>query len=742
MMLPTARICMVLSVMTALFIFLGCSEDVLFGPGVENERPTIRLTNGPLEGDTTKYQVTFYWIGSDYDGTVEYYELIMVSGNPLGFDPADTTGPDKWTKTTRTDTIFLVKADKYDSTITINNNPYGKHSRTHTLFIRAVDDQGMRSIPAYRSFTAFTLAPFAVIEFPRITRPGQAQFLNPVVTFEWIGKDPIDSPWNYQEVDSIRYMVGEHTVLTIDELNQYPEKFENRWSPWIWYNEPNDSGKQTILGDDEVFRLNRIYFFAIQAKDEAGAVTSVFDYRFNVFPFMPLSHSGPRLRIYSTYFGRFEFIGTNYSPAKVKIMPGFPLKFVWEGDASYYGGYIATYRYGWDVEDLSLPEDWDVYASPDHTGTPEKKFYMGVHTLYIEAIDNFGTKTLAQIEVSIFPLAMDRTLLWVDDFPSGEFPQKDYAMPTEKAHDEFWLDICSRADGFEPDRDVFDCEFSAFSPDVEYIFRYKNIIWTFMDELRVIVWDDVVRFTQESIVGTDLDITYNYLLTYMKAGGHLWTLGLSHRAGGLAAVVPTGVKQFPLNLRCELRGTTTGCPDTLGTQCMAYRDYCVSILDKANAVIRRDQYLPYRDVLRDAMSYGTLDASDPITASHPDLPERLELWSKITESGRYFDPAERGFHYIEVYNPEYWMAHTYSTTQSCFHPIYRIRARNTNSPLNNTVVAFWTTKHAHVVAEAPGTIAAPSVHFGLPLWFFNRAQVNAIADAIFEEWQIRKTETK
>jgi hypothetical protein len=75
--------------------------------------------------------------------------------------------------------------------------------------------------------------------------------------------------------------------------------------------------------------------------------------------------------------------------------------------------------------------------------------------------------------------------------------------------------------------------------------------------------------------------------------------------------------------------------------------------------------------------------------------------------------------------------------QPCFHPMYRMRTRNVAvSAVNNATVAFWTTKYANVIAKVPGAVAAPSVQFGLPLWFFNRAQVDSIADVIFTEWQI------
>jgi hypothetical protein len=68
--------------------------------------------------------------------------------------------------------------------------------------------------------------------------------------------------------------------------------------------------------------------------------------------------------------------------------------------------------------------------------------------------------------------------------------------------------------------------------------------------------------------------------------------------------------------------------------------------------------------------------------------------------------------------------------------MYRMRARSATSAVEGATVAFWTTKYAGVVAHVPGAVAAPSVQFGLPLWFFNRAQTDSIADVIFQEWQI------
>jgi hypothetical protein len=71
--------------------------------------------------------------------------------------------------------------------------------------------------------------------------------------------------------------------------------------------------------------------------------------------------------------------------------------------------------------------------------------------------------------------------------------------------------------------------------------------------------------------------------------------------------------------------------------------------------------------------------------------------------------------------------------------MYLMRARNVLSPVNNTAIALWVTKYAGVVpdVELGVAVAAPSVHLGFELWFFNRTQVNALIDQIFEKWGIR-----
>jgi len=524
----------------------------------------------------------------------------------------------------------------------------------------------------------------------------------------------------------------------VNELNQNPAKFEDQWTPWRSCHAPGDSGTSTVIGDDELLSRTNTYVFAVQAKDEAGAVTTIFDTKLNARVFAILIGVGPLLKVSEPYLGSYSYIGDNNRPEAFKLPADFSLNFRWKADASSYGGVISSYRYGWDVMDLSDPNDWDVQPSPFITSAPPATFTSGVHTLFIEAMDNNGISTIAQMEVMTFPLRMDRPLFWVDDFYSTDFYQTNYAFPTESEHDAFWLNICSRAEGFSPGVDVYETvKRNYLPPDIETLWRYKNVIWTFSSDDRINAWDDMVRFIPESRIGQYSKLWFNFLSFYMASGGHVWTEGKSDKQGGLSAVLLPNQQTLPRNLRCEIAGVGTGCDgDTSGVFSMAYKDYCVTVLDKVGATARVDDRMPVRRIEWDALNYGYRDPTDPVTARYAGLPSRLALWETVTKPGNFFDPLVQGFPFVEFYNPGYWMIVNGLKPQSCFHPMYRMRTRNVLSHVNNVTIAFWTTKYADVEPRTGGGVAAPSVHFGLPLWYFNRAQVDSIADVIFKTWDI------
>jgi hypothetical protein len=407
---------------------------------------------------------------------------------------------------------------------------------------------------------------------------------------------------------------------------------------------------------------------------------------------------------------------------------------------SDYGGTIAGYRYAWDVPDALA---WDDPFEAGLTAASEVAFFAGVHTLYVEAKDIAGNRTLARVTVNVVPFPMDRSLLFVDDYYSASVQPSDYSNPSESSHDQFWLRNCSRAAGFDPARDVYDAAQNQLKfPALDLLGRYKNVIWAYSSEINV--WSTVVPFTPESQVGKAGKHPVNYLSMFLLKGGHLWTLGQGQRSAGLAASLPVAARSFPMNLACEITGNRDDCGgDRSGVHSMPYRDYCVTMLDKIDGIFRTGSGMP--DRIRnhyDCMSFALRDDTDPLTAAHPGLPPRIDLWTEVTKPGRYFNPEDSlgpgGFTYVEVYDPGYWIARTAARSQLCFHPIYSMRAKSEYSALNDCAVAVWVTKYENVVPEvSAGTgVPAASFHFGFPLWFFRRSAVDSIVTVVFDEWGI------
>ncbi len=524
----------------------------------------------------------------------------------------------------------------------------------------------------------------------------------------------------------------------LDDLNRNPWRYQDRWSSWIPYHAPGDSGRSTIIGDDEEVELLKYHIFAVQARGEENTITREFREGFNARKFIVAQPSGPELIMMDPGLAGFKFLGEGLSPAEVEIPPGYPLNFRWQADASSYGGGIRGFRYGWDITGL---ESWEAPFSGEAESIPETAFYSGVHTLTVEVSDLQGNITRGIIHFTVVPFPMTRNLLWVDDFYSVSFPIEDYSHPPEYRHDQFWLDICSRALGFDPSLDVFDCDEHRAPPDLRTMGNYKNIIWTYSSSCDY--WSELVHFIPGDKISQQSPGTINYLPSYLTMGGHLWTLGRSERRGGLASVIDPGNMIFPFNLECEINGINPdGRCDRGGVKSMAYRDYCVTVIDKVKGRFRPDDMPERRLDHYDVMEYAYRDNSLPRNSSCPGMPRRLKLWSEVTAPGRFFDPdsssSPGGFTYVELYDPEYWMQRKGLISQACFTPLYRMKAKNDTSAVDHSTAAIWLTRYDHVVpsvASGPA-VAAPSFHFGFPLWFFNRSEVDSLADAIFGRWQI------
>ncbi|MBN1164559.1 MAG: hypothetical protein JXB45_08270 [Candidatus Krumholzibacteriota bacterium] len=737
---------LIICVVSLAVILTGCAETIFTGTPDSNRAPEVWLTSGPVEHDTTGYQVHFYWSGWDPDGEIDYFEFTICDGgdDPIGFSPADTANRDNWFTTTGHDSVFRVAADENPRRVKEGTATYVRYDKTHTFFLRAVDLQGKKSVVVTRSFTAWTIAPTVLIERPARSATGSYQY-STKVSFGWTASDPIDALSNLQDPDSIRYLHLEidNEVTNVDkviaDMNANPMDYEELWCPWIFYRAPGDSGRATMLGDDEILKSGSSYIFAVQAKDEAGAVTAIFNKTTNVRYFQSSVNAGPMLTIEEPYLGFFKFQATNFNPVLKELPPGVELNFSWKADAQSYGAEIVGFRYGWDVLDVNNPSDWAVPYGPNRT-SPPKTLYAGTHTFMVEALDNSLVVTRGTIVVEIVPFSMERNLLWVDDFyaPADPLPLKN--MPSEGEHDEFWIGICEKADGFFPERDVYDgANYSSDDPPpIRVIAKYKNIIWTYNEHTNR-MWAALIMFTPEDAAATSAERVINYLPLFLAKGGHLLSCGnvsVGPEGGGLYDAFPTKVL-LPAVFKNDMReGSTT---DTSGVNSMPYRDYCVSVVDRVTGIFHSGEGIPTRwQAVRDAMRWAQKDANDNY---FPNWPQRLELWSEITAPGMFYDPAVRGFLQVEVYDPQYWLIFKLIyVSQQCFHPIYRIITRSTLSPLNEEANALILTKYEHIKPEVKEGLskAAKSFHFGFELWYFNKQSVDIITDDILNEWGILK----
>jgi hypothetical protein len=189
-----------------------------------------------------------------------------------------------------------------------------------------------------------------------------------------------------------------------------------------------------------------------------------------------------------------------------------------------------------------------------------------------------------------------------------------------------------------------------------------------------------------------------------------------------------------------------GCEgDTSGANCMPYKDFCITVIDKVKGMFRSDEEMPFRRAATyDVMSPCMVKTNDAWNDSVPGMPDSLTLWSECTKTGRFYARTGTlgGFDQLEIYDPQYWLTTTGTSSQGCFHPLYRMKAYNALSCLHNQAVAVWVTKYATIVPEVEtGTpVAASSLHLGFELWYMNRTKGTAVINTLFREWGILATE--
>jgi hypothetical protein len=750
----------------------GCADDQFVGPGKGNEPPQVWLSAAPPEGTVSNYTLHLFWGGWDPDGDIACYEYVITNNENDVFEPADTSGAGKWHRVNSNDSTFTFTADvlQDSSAIEPENLMPLEYRRSHTFFIRAVDDRGTASVrPAYRTFTSRTLSPIVDIIVPTTTGYNPAT-ISPITTFKWTAKDFVATSSEIQDPDSVRWILVSATRfqkswdLAIDYVRKNPHAPE--WSPWRYYRAPADSGRSCTIGPIDFGP----YVFGVQVKDEAGAVCPIFDEfrnirRVSVSP----RRTGPLLTVYNRYMGTMVTMSPSEDPRIIDLPANVPMSFRFTANASSYGGTVSGYRYGWDIQDLKDPTQWEVDYTPfvnftngvPTSNVPARTWQFDSHTLYVEVIDNSGYTSRIAVTVNIVPFTFRKSVLVIDDYDdvgSAGFAPSNGAAPNDEEHDAFWEEMLADVRDFDPVVDMVEVQTDL---PIHLIADYRSIIWdafcSYNLKPGISLLPEIIRFTSSDATlggGAMGKVKPNILALYQAAGGHFLLCGEQP----LTAVVNRdafgdGVRTgcYPLIFRYELTGDQKSPyeesdPGVLGVgeESFGYDECCVNVLDLSsisNAKLTRKppaQTCYVSTVRVHNQRTEGLRWTIPMDAGgFPTLELRLET----AGPGKSYAPENRGL-VNDIYNPPYFqsLCDHYAEIlpqRPCIQYIYGHGCLNGSSAIYGAPVGFWTLTYADRVPSSGTGVAARSVVWGFEPVFFKPQQVKSAMDIIlFDEWKL------
>jgi hypothetical protein len=394
-------------------IAAGCSVNTeLGGTKIPNSRPDTRVTGQPPTLLEAGFAVQFNWTGSDPDGRVRGYQWKISDNGVDGISPRDTltfdplTGAElhPWNFTTANDSIFLVLADQADFPSDTDGDP--RSFRSHTLFIRSMDDNGaVDPSPATMSFTSTTLVPTGRVVYPGLSNQG-FKLVPPTVNMGWVGDDPdfdLRAPTKTRFLWKPAINDAGGSIRTPHEYNLHYAEVLNfddpEWSEWLPY-APLDADRQVAFPDQPA---NEYFLFAVQVQDTAGAVSVGLGYQIEVGHVKILADFfKPAVNLVENFLG-----AAPSSEFTSEIAGGQPLNFAWTADASGYNGKVVSYRHGWDLVSADDPNDpgWAVPPglSEQNLFATERAFQEGNHSFILRVEDDSGQVRLMVWNLRVVP---------------------------------------------------------------------------------------------------------------------------------------------------------------------------------------------------------------------------------------------------------------------------------------------------------------------------------------------------
>jgi hypothetical protein len=559
------------SIILLLLLVLGiaCDQDI-GGDRHANKAPEINLSSAPANGDPdVNYRVHLYWNGYDPDGRVDHFEFMVTDDDTTGaliideelYGYLENNFPQyTWTSTFAHDSTFMVSADGIPDSLNPDDDLYfyGENDTTdffyfrkqHTMFIRAVDEFGLVSVvPEYRSFTATTIAPEVAINHPAdVGTTGGWDDLPPDIFFVWEGRDSVGDG-TIIDPDSTRWILLNQGEAGIDNQSggsllgmDLPDGAS--WSAWLAWNDTlptneNMTGQRTLIEGltSSAQPGQGYYMFFVQAKDEAGAITTHYRDGVSLKKMRVVMDKHPRLAIQERSLGnRVTSFNRTYD---FMIAEDQPLNFTWRADADDYGSRITGYRYAWDLINEENDDEWSNWSESNRSAS--RSFSSAEHTLDIEARDYSGMVTRVTFELSVQPFSMENELLFIDDYDNGPSENFTYSWQgnidnpygqlyfgnywhTDDHMRTFWRQILSEYGDYLPGRDFLQVTTIADIPDLARVVTYKRLIWEIKEATQI---DSglarVARFVD--IYGNVNQIPYDYLSAFMNKGGQVLLCG-------------------------------------------------------------------------------------------------------------------------------------------------------------------------------------------------------------------------
>ena len=395
-----------------LVLAAGCSTNSdLGGVKLPNSRPDTRITGQPPTLLEAGFAVDLNWTGSDPDGRIVGYEWKISDNGIDGISPRDTLTIDPltgavlhpWHFTVANDTTFLVLADQVDFPGDQHSEP--RSYRSHSVFIRAVDDKGaVDPTPAFISFTSTTIVPTCKVVYPNLSNQS-FQTVPGSVNIGWEGAD-IDFELNVPTQVRFLWISAQYDTTESGEPRyiRTPFEYDAHWDEVIDFEDPDWSAWRGYEAREEDRRVQfpdqpdgQYFLFAVQVRDTAGAVSIGHGYQVEVANlWIKRGGFSPSITLGEPFLGL-----ANSSEMSDEIASGQPMNFSWTAHANDYNGEIVSYRHGWDLIDAADPNDpgWAVPPglSKQNLFASERSFQDGLHTFTLRVVDDSG---------------QSRTLLW------------------------------------------------------------------------------------------------------------------------------------------------------------------------------------------------------------------------------------------------------------------------------------------------------------------------------------------